>query len=64
MVQILLKKAILDSGLKQFFLAKRIGVEPTIFSKKVNGHLPITDDEKQLLAEVFGLDVNDLFAQE
>ena len=56
-----LKRQILTSGLKQTHIARAIGLEPTILSKKINGHLGITEDEKLAISKVLGRKVKDLF---
>ena len=59
-----LKKAILESGLKQGFIARKVGIEQTIFSKKINGHIPMTKPEKSRVAQVLRLPIKQLFEQE
>lgn len=56
-----LKKAILESGLKQTFIARQLGIDETTLSKKIHGYLPILDKEKKPLAEILGKDVAELF---
>jgi len=47
-----LKRAILESGLKQIFIARKLGLDPALLSKKLNGYRPITQTEKKQLAEI------------
>ena len=56
-----LKETIRNSGLKQRFIAAKIGMHPTYLSQIVNGRRPIRDKDKQALAGFFGLAVGDLF---
>ena len=56
-----LKKAILEKGLKQTFIARQLGIDETTLSKKIHGYLPIFDQEKKDLAVILGKDVDDLF---
>ena len=59
-----LKKAILESGLKQGFIARKAGIEQTIFSKKINGHTPMTKAEKSRVAQVLRLPIKQLFFEQ
>lgn len=61
MVHFELKRAILKSGLKQTFIARTMGLDPNLFSKKLNGYRPMTQNEKEKLAKFLGKEISDLF---
>jgi transcriptional regulator with XRE-family HTH domain len=45
------KSAIMDSGLKQIYIAKKIGIEHTLFSMQLNGHRQMPYDVAKKLAK-------------
>ena len=61
MIYFTLKQAILESGLKQGFIAKQVGLAPNLFSKKLNGYRPMRQEEKEELAKILGRKISDLF---
>lgn len=56
-----LKAVILESGIKQFVIAGRAGIDPTVFSKILNGHRRPSEEEKIRIAEVVGQSTDKLF---
>jgi hypothetical protein len=64
MIYFELKRAILESGLKQTFIAGKVGLDPVLFSKKVNGYRPMTQAEKEQLAEILGKRIGELFPEQ
>lgn len=63
MILFQLKRAILESGLKQAFIARQIGLDDTTLSKKLHGYRPMTDNEKRSIAKLLRKNVCDLFPQ-
>lgn len=61
MIQFGLKKAILESGLKQSFIAQKVGIDQTTLSKKINGHIRFEDKEKIRIAKVLDQSIYELF---
>jgi hypothetical protein len=61
MIYFALKRAILESGLKQTFIARKVGLDPTLFSKKINRYRPMTQKEKEKLAKILGKRITELF---
>jgi plasmid maintenance system antidote protein VapI len=47
-------------GLKQNFVASRIGIDQNRFSDMVNGRRQIRVEEALILADMFGLDVDEV----
>jgi hypothetical protein len=47
-----LKKAIMRSGLKQTFISGIMGINHVMFSKKLNGYLPFSPEEKTQLLKI------------
>jgi plasmid maintenance system antidote protein VapI len=56
-----LKKAILDSGFKQTYLASLIGIDQTLFSKAIHGHRTLSENQKVRLAQFLRKEVAELF---
>ena len=56
-----LKQEILESGLKQNYIARQVGLDPTTFSKKLHGYISMTEDEKLLVSLVLRKSVEDIF---
>lgn len=56
-----LKKAIMKSGLKQKFIAKKMHIDPVVFSKKLIGDLSFDDGEKIQISKIVGEKVTDIF---
>lgn len=56
-----LKNVILKSGLKQRYIAEQIKIDHVTFSKKLNGYLHFTKDEKAAIAKKFSVSINDIF---
>ena len=56
-----LKRTILESGLKQVYLAKKVGIDPTLLSKKIHGYYPLTEIERKRLAEILNRRPDELF---
>lgn len=56
------KQEIKERGLKQRFLAKRIGITEARFSDLVNGQLPARPEEVLAIAGLFGLDSDEVLA--
>jgi len=50
-----LKQAILDSGYRQNWLAKKAGIEESRLSRVVNGHVEATKEEIRELARALGV---------
>jgi len=50
-----LKLAILQTGRRQWEIAREVGIQETRLSKYVQGHGHLTDDERRRLWEVLGL---------
>jgi plasmid maintenance system antidote protein VapI len=50
-----LKLAILQSGRKQWEIAREVGIHETRLSKYIQGYGHLTDDERRRLWEVLGL---------
>ena len=61
MIQFELKRAILNSGLKQDYIARRLNLQPTVFSKKIHGWIKITKDEKNGLSRLLNIPAKVLF---
>jgi transcriptional regulator with XRE-family HTH domain len=61
MTNLALKINLLNSGLKQFFIASRAGIEQTRFSKIVHGHIVATPEEKAAIADALGKQVDEIF---
>lgn len=62
-MNIALKVAILDSGLKQTAIAKAARMTPEVLSKIIHGHQDSTDDQKKSIAKVLHKKVADLFSE-
>ena len=62
MIEFELKRAILNSGFKQDYIARRLGLEPTILSKKIHGRIKITEDEKHDLSRLLDVPFEVLFS--
>jgi len=56
-----LKQYIINSGLKQKWIAIKIGIAETDFSKIVNGKQVADFDQQKAIAEFFNEEVGDLF---
>jgi len=54
-------KTIAEKGLKKIFIARRMGLDPTVFSKKLNGYTPMSEGEKMRIAQILGQPVKKLF---
>ena len=63
MIELNLKGAILQSGLKQTHIARLMGVDPTTLSKKIHGYIDTTEDEKTRLSEILKVPVSELFLE-
>lgn len=61
MTNLALKNNILTSGIKQFFIASRAGIEQTRFSKIVHGHVEASEEEKTAIAQALGRTVVEIF---
>ena len=55
MINFYIKKAILESGLKQIFIAREMQLDPTILSTKIHGYIVLKESEKKRLAEILAL---------
>lgn len=51
-------------GMKKGFVAKRIGVTEPRFSDLINGRRRLQVEEALILADLFGLDVDDVIEQD
>lgn len=51
-------------GLKQNFVASRIGIDPNRFSDLVNGRRQLRVEEALILADMFDLDVEEVIQTE
>ena len=64
----ILSKTVIDEiekrGLKKGFVAKRIGITEPRFSDLINGRRRLQVEEALILADLFGLDVDDVIKQE
>jgi DNA-binding XRE family transcriptional regulator len=58
-----LKQAIVDSGMKQTFIAQVAGLSEWRLSRIIHGRTPPTKDEKQAIAAALGKQVHALFAE-
>lgn len=58
-----LKRAILDSGLKQSAISARTGINLWRLNRIVNGHLPATALEQRVLAVALNTPVHELFPE-
>jgi len=47
-----LKEAIIKSGLKQTYISKVMGIDHVLFSKKLNGYLQFSPEEKTQLLKI------------
>ena len=54
-------KTIAEKGLKKIFIARELGLDPTVLSKKLNGYIPMSEAEKMRIAQILGQPVNKLF---
>ena len=61
MIYFELKRSILESGLKQIFIAQKMNLDPTLLSKKIHGIYPITEFEKGQLARILNKNLDELF---
>lgn len=59
-----LRLAIVESGLPQYKVGEKIGVDEFRFSRMVHGRQPISDDQKEQLAEILDKDIGHLFPKE
>jgi transcriptional regulator with XRE-family HTH domain len=59
-----LRIAIINSGLRQYDVAKRVGVGEARMSGFVHGRFEPTQDEKKRIAKVLKVAVHDLFQSE
>ena len=56
-----LDRAIREAGLKKGFVARKVGLDPNLFSKKLNGYRPLTEIERKRLAEILNKRPDELF---
>jgi hypothetical protein len=55
-----LKRAIIESGYKQSFLARQVGIDENKLTKAITGRCQLADGEKQKLADVLSKRVDEL----
>ena len=60
-VNIALKNAILNSGLKQYFVASMAQIDQTRFSKIIHGHVEPSENEMEQIAKSMGIAKDELF---
>jgi len=58
-----LKRAIIESGYKQAFLARQVGIDENRLTKAITGRCQLSEGEKQKLADVLSKKVDELFPQ-
>jgi transcriptional regulator with XRE-family HTH domain len=58
-----LQRAIRESGLKQTFIADRVGINESRLSRIVRGHIDASEHEKKALALVLNARVAQLFSE-
>ena len=56
-----LKKIILNSGMKQQFIAAKAGINDIRFSRIVHGHIDPNSEEKAAISQVLKTTISDLF---
>lgn len=56
-----LKAKIVDSGLKIKWIAKKVGLDPSILSGIINGYRIPTEAQAKKIAECLGCAVEDIF---
>ena len=61
---IALKAAILQTGIKQGFLATVAGIDPTRLSKIIHGHVQPAEIERTRISEVLNIPLNELFPED
>lgn len=49
------------NGLTQEDLATALGIKREAFNRKLNGHSEFYDKEKEIIANLFGLKITDIF---
>lgn len=56
-----LKKAIVESGLKQTFLSEKAGIDNGVLSHAIYGRRELDSEKKTRLAEILGRTLEELF---
>lgn len=64
MIHFKVKKIILESGLKQSYIAQQLGIDQGQLSKKIYGHMMFSESERARLAEILGTTEKELFVEE
>ena len=59
-----LKKEILETGLKQGFIAKQTGINQVRFSRIIHMSVEPSDDEKRAIARILNKPVRQLFTNQ
>lgn len=59
-----LKKAVLESGYKQVFVAQQAQIAESRLTRCITGRGKLTGDEKKRLAKVLGKNTSELFPED
>ncbi len=59
-----LKKAIVEKGYRQNWLANKIGIDSAILTKYITGERIVPDEKKIIIADLLGCAVNDIFRED
>ncbi|MDD5601321.1 MAG: helix-turn-helix transcriptional regulator [Actinomycetota bacterium] len=64
MKNLFLKELIMRRGYRQYEVARMAGIHPTLLSDYIIGARDISDERKQKLAEILGVDKEDIIKGE
>ena len=56
-----LREIMFESGFKDFAIARRASIDPTLFSRIKNGHRKPTEQQKRSIADALGVTYADLW---
>ena len=56
-----LKKALIDSGLKQSWVAHKVGIDGAVLTKYITGERIAPKDKQEMIAKFLDCEVNDIF---
>ena len=56
-----LKKAIVESGLRQNFIANKISVDGAILTKYITGERIAPDEKRAMIADILNCEIDDIF---
>ena len=59
-----LKKAIVENGYRQNWLANKIGIDSAVLTKYITGERIVPDEKKIIIADLLGCAVNDIFRED